>query len=77
MRHPARNRAEMRRCAHPMLGGRDTGHSGDAVRGVSYWSAHGASEDPEHHTMSEDAKLGLLLLFMVFAVMVIGPVLAR
>lgn len=26
--------------------------------------------------MSEDAKLGLLLLFMVFAIMVIGPALA-
>ena len=27
-------------------------------------------------TMSEDAKLGLILLFMVFAIMVIGPALA-
>jgi len=26
--------------------------------------------------MSDDAKLGLILLFMVFALMVIGPVLA-
>jgi len=26
--------------------------------------------------MSEDAKLGLILLFMVFAIMVIGPALA-
>jgi len=26
--------------------------------------------------MSEDAKLGLILLFMVFAMMVIGPALA-
>jgi len=26
--------------------------------------------------MSDDAKLGLLVLFMVFALMVIGPVLA-
>ncbi|HEY6822868.1 MAG TPA: hypothetical protein VI195_00390 [Steroidobacteraceae bacterium] len=30
---------------------------------------------PEHH-MSDDAKLGLILLFMVFALMVIGPVIA-
>jgi hypothetical protein len=29
----------------------------------------------EHH-MSDDAKLGLILLFMVFALMVIGPVIA-
>jgi len=29
----------------------------------------------EHH-MSEDAKFGLILLFMVFAIMVIGPALA-
>jgi hypothetical protein len=28
------------------------------------------------HRMSDDAKLGLILLFMVFALMVIGPVLA-
>jgi hypothetical protein len=28
------------------------------------------------HCMSDDAKLGLLVLFMVFALMVIGPVLA-
>jgi hypothetical protein len=26
--------------------------------------------------MSDDAKLGLILLFMVFALMVIGPVIA-
>jgi len=26
--------------------------------------------------MSEDAKLGLIVLFMVFAIMVIGPALA-
>ena len=30
---------------------------------------------PEHQ-MSDDAKLGLILLFMVFALMVIGPVIA-
>ncbi len=29
----------------------------------------------EQH-MSDDAKLGLILLFMVFALMVIGPVIA-
>ena len=29
----------------------------------------------EHH-MSDDAKLGLILLFTVFALMVIGPVIA-
>ena len=28
------------------------------------------------HCMSDDAKLGLILLFMVFALMVIGPVVA-
>ena len=28
------------------------------------------------HRMSDDAKLGLILLFMVFALMVIGPVVA-
>jgi hypothetical protein len=28
------------------------------------------------HYMSDDAKLGLILLFMVFALMVIGPVIA-
>ena len=28
------------------------------------------------HDMSDDAKLGLILLFMVFALMVIGPVIA-
>jgi hypothetical protein len=28
------------------------------------------------HQMSDDAKLGLILLFMVFALMVIGPVVA-
>jgi hypothetical protein len=28
------------------------------------------------HCMSDDAKLGLILLFMVFALMVIGPVIA-
>ncbi len=28
------------------------------------------------HDMSDDAKLGLILLFMVFALMVIGPVVA-
>jgi len=28
------------------------------------------------HYMSDDAKLGLILLFMVFALMVIGPALA-
>jgi hypothetical protein len=27
--------------------------------------------------MSEDAKLGFILLFMVFAIMVIGPALAN
>jgi len=30
---------------------------------------------PEHY-MSDDAKLGLILLFMVFALMVIRPVIA-
>jgi hypothetical protein len=34
-----------------------------------------AKEGPEH-CMSDDAKLGLILLFMVFALMVIGPVVA-
>ena len=28
------------------------------------------------HRMTDDTKLGLILLFMVFALMVIGPVLA-
>ena len=28
------------------------------------------------HYMSDDAKLGLILLFMVFALMVIGPFIA-
>ena len=28
------------------------------------------------HQMSDDTKLGFLLLFVVFAIMVIGPVLA-
>jgi hypothetical protein len=42
----------------------------DSARG-----AEGARSCSEH-CMSDDAKLGLILLFMVFALMVIGPVLA-
>jgi hypothetical protein len=37
--------------------------------------AAAAGTSLEHH-MSDDAKLGLILLFMVFALMVIGPVIA-
>jgi hypothetical protein len=36
----------------------------------------GAARSCSEHCMSDDAKLGLILLFMVFALMLIGPVLA-
>jgi len=36
----------------------------------------GAARSCSEHCMSDDAKLGLILLFMVFALMVIGPVVA-
>jgi len=35
-----------------------------------------AARSCSEHEMSDDAKLGLILLFMVFALMVIGPALA-
>jgi hypothetical protein len=35
-----------------------------------------AARSCSEHRMSDDAKLGLILLFMVFALMVIGPVVA-
>ena len=35
-----------------------------------------AARSCSEHDMSDDAKLGLILLFMVFALMVIGPALA-
>ena len=35
-----------------------------------------AARSCSEHYMSDDAKLGLILLFMVFALMVIGPALA-
>jgi hypothetical protein len=37
---------------------------------------HRRARSCSEHYMSDDAKLGLILLFMVFALMVIGPALA-
>jgi hypothetical protein len=36
----------------------------------------GAARSCSEHCMSDEAKLGLILLFVVFALMVIGPVVA-
>jgi hypothetical protein len=36
----------------------------------------GAARSCSEHCMSDEAKLGLIVLFVVFALMVIGPVMA-
>ena len=79
-RHGGERNAVKRMCNSVMSVTRRDSPGGLCLRLRKDRSRGARGADParscSEHCMSDDAKLGLILLFMVFALMVIGPVVA-